>query len=149
MKTVPKNVLKQIFTVGRQKLGLMHWHIDVDINDSGVSPDGREISGYCELLPEARKAVITLVPQHIDNIEDLERVVKHELLHIVTADLSSFFENLINNFAKGANEKKFLADQFTLTIEKIVANLSLSLVPFYDKTATEKPKSTKRKTRKS
>jgi len=150
MKTIPKGVLKQIFMAGRERLGLMHWHIDVEVSDNSVAPDGREISGYCELVPETRKAIITLVPEHIENIDELERVIKHELLHIVTADVAGLFENIINNFVKGSNEKKFLADQFTLTIEKVVASLSLSLTPFRDKNDTTNVKTGKqKKTKKS
>lgn len=69
----------------RDAVGLSGWGIDVVYESDGAEP----ACGKCVAQPEYRHATITLYPDRLDSVQEVEDVLFHELLHILHSDLAS------------------------------------------------------------
>ena len=103
-------------------LRLSEWKIKV-VTDAHLHP--KEKWGEIKILDTIFRAemhISTLCPE-----EDLQEVVIHELLHLLTFALRQFFFKTLEQLTR-PQEGKIIADEVILKDEKLLGNLVLSFL---------------------
>jgi hypothetical protein len=65
------------------RLGIPHWRITVGYKPAPVDDDGVTIEGECKRGIDYNNAYIELNPEGLDGEEDVIRILRHELFHVV------------------------------------------------------------------
>lgn len=114
-------LIEDILKKWQKILRLDEWKIKI-VTDAHLP---REKWGEVKILDSVFRAEIhisTLCPE-----EDLEEVVIHELLHLLSTPLRQFFFKTLQELTRPP-EGKIIADEVTMKDEKLLGNLALSFL---------------------
>ena len=117
-----KALIEDILRKWQKILRLSEWKIKVS---TGAHLHPKEKWGEIRILDNIFRAEIqisTLCPE-----EDLQEVVIHELLHLLTYPLRQFFYKTLEQLTR-PSEGKIIADEVTTKDEKLLGNLVLSFL---------------------
>ena len=117
-----KALIEDILNKWQKILRLNEWKIKVS---TGAHLHPKEKWGEIRILDNIFRAEIqisTLCPE-----EDLQEVVIHELLHLLTYPLRQFFYKTLQELTR-PQEGKIIADEVTSKDEKLLGNLALSFL---------------------
>jgi len=117
-----KALIEDILEKWQKILRLNEWKIKV-VTGAHLHP--KEKWGEIRILDNIFRAEIqisTLCPE-----EDLQEVVIHELLHLLTYPLRQFFYKTLEQLTR-PSEGKIIADEVTTKDEKLLGNLVLSFL---------------------
>ena len=117
-----KALIEDFLEKWQKILRLSEWKIKVS---TGAHLHPKEKWGEIRILDNIFRAEIqisTLCPE-----EDLQEVVIHELLHLLTYPLRQFFYKTLEQLTR-PSEGKIIADEVTTKDEKLLGNLVLSFL---------------------
>jgi hypothetical protein len=106
----------------KEILGIAHWHITVgfDLRDPHAKAT---VSGECTWYIDYERAAIRLDPDALDSEEEVLEVLRHELMHIVIAPISVFW-NMVKPLLKDDPTRMEMANSVhTHSIERCIINL--------------------------
>jgi hypothetical protein len=101
----------------KERLGLAHWHTAVDL---GPIEDGA--IGQCSRKIDYDKAYIELDPGRLDDEEEILKVLRHELFHVIVSPFDLFERGVANAGLSGAMNA-VLGRVWDHAVEQAVINL--------------------------
>lgn len=124
-----KSKLRQIVQAKVEKLRwalqLQDWKLDVEYCHIGDRDDDESIVGNCTPRLGYRCATIKLDPEHIHEDEDVIEILRHELLHLIHADLTLLMDAIEPHIQRDGF--KTIQRIYWHAIEKIVGNIERML----------------------
>lgn len=120
--TVPQWLVDRVM-MWQEVLHLEHWHIRIDLALCvGDDPDTR---AQCHQQHRIRMVTLTFRAD-IQDDEEWNAHVAHEMLHVAHAHIDEMVESLIEHIPE--QMKEYVLDQYINAVEPFVENMSRTLV---------------------
>lgn len=99
--------------------GLRHWHVNIEIGRCPSPGAG----GECRAKMEYERATIWIDHEEIDDVEELERVFKHEVAHILHSPMTMLWAAMAEFVPTDSNEERSMKAIWSFAIELTVKNI--------------------------
>lgn len=91
---------RKLFETLRARFPLEDWNLRLKCE----TIEGDDINGDVNMLPEYREAVIRVDPSKVTTVPRLRETLRHELLHVLTAEMELFWNLVKKDLPAGVQE---------------------------------------------
>lgn len=118
-----KKLVHKYFRTFQRALHLNNWHFHFVYGP--ITVEGERVMGRCATSPERYDCTIELDPQQHDDDEEFVDTLRHEMLHVLHADMQTLRRCLHELLSEG--DFKIVAELENLACERIVSHLEFML----------------------